>query len=92
MTEPKVSLISTDEIYEEQEKNEERKNIRKARRDRVLHQYYESERGKICRKAPRDKTVQIHLPVDLRPRASLIRYYKSAVSHLNVLKQYCTMC
>ena len=48
ITKPKVSLLSIDEIREEQEKDKECKTIRKAWRGRVSTQYHEDERVLVC--------------------------------------------
>ena len=89
MTKPKVSLLSIDKIQEEQEKDEECKNIRKAWSDRVPTQYHEDKRGLISRTAPREKrykyTFQLHYSQDpfsmvtTHPQLVILECSKSAI-------------
>ena len=93
LREPKVDLITTEELISEQRNDPEVNKILKAKADGspTYQNFFINSTGLLIRKSPRDGAEQIFIPKNLRARALYLSHYTRTAGHPGVSRQYYTM-
>lgn len=86
-----MSLISINELREAQLSDTVCQKIRADIAKGEKSPYSEDHRGLLVRIAPTDRSVQIFVPVQLRPRALCLSHNTPVAGHPGVSRQYYTM-